>query len=764
MTGLLVMEVGHLMGVILRIFSLLLVFVSLPALAAISPEHGVGAEALALAPGQRTRPRIACNDHGCLVVWSDSRGDMPSLMGARVDGDGLLIDPIGFVITTRAVAYALVSTGSDYLLVWCEDWNAPLISAATINTEGEIRYNPRNPIASGIEPDLAWNGSHALLVSADGNGDSQSGALLLEADGTPAGQPPSPIPGSMPSVASDGDEFLVAWHDGSRDWRVMVQTYDAEGGPRDEFVASQTVPDEYLSSIEVTSDGSRFLVILGVSNRYWLTRVFDPDGQPASEIHELRPLESDAVADPVAVWNGSQFMVLYDTTSLASGLEPADVALLTLTPEGTEAIPVRNLGSSLDERTPSLALNAGIPIAVWTERADLNPGHRGTTAVTLAVLDPSGSLTSREYISYGIACQDQPAAAAGNGINLVAWQERTGLEQTGHIFYGRLDQALQRLDGRGVPLPGSGDQKWPELAYDGTDFLVAWYEDAHVMAIGIHPDGSLASSQPVVVGEALEEVYGTRLLAVLWDGRSYVAFWPDRRGVLVASRLARTGDPIGPTPIEISTDTYAGDVDPTVAWNGEEYLVAWTSIQPWTCPVLCPSQIGVARARRLSSELIPVGVQIDLDEPGSGEPAVVAMGREFAVAWSDNEGVKTARLSDGRLVPASEIRAGGYFVPLSLVRSGTTINLLTTTASPYSLRQGVTMFDLDPKTLEPLHADFISTSGDLSSTALGLSAPDGSLVVFYVRTGSVSPLVGIDRVFARRYSPTPRRRAARSGS
>jgi len=95
--------------------------------------------------------------------------------------------------------------------------------------------------------------------------------------------------------------------------------------------------------------------------------------------------------------------------------------------------------------------------------------------------------------------------------------------------------------------PAPGDQEWPAIAFDGTNYLVVW-------EVSDGPDP-----------------------AVAFDGTNYLVVWQDDRAGnwdIYGSRVSRDGTVLDPEAILISTAS--GDQEsPTAAFDGANYLVAW---------------------------------------------------------------------------------------------------------------------------------------------------------------------------------------------
>lgn len=141
-------------------------------------------------------PAVACDGSGYLVVWQDQRssGSDSDIYGARVDANGTVLDPDGFIIS------------------------------ASIKNE--------------ITPDVAWSGSEYLVVWSDqrsGNydiyGARVSDGKVLDASGILISN--ATADQKAPRILHTGDAYLVTWED-ARSGATNLGVYAARlAGDRD---------------------------------------------------------------------------------------------------------------------------------------------------------------------------------------------------------------------------------------------------------------------------------------------------------------------------------------------------------------------------------------------------------------------------------------------------------------------------------------------------------------------------------------------------
>jgi hypothetical protein len=151
------------------------------------------------------------------------------IYGARVTSAGAVNDPAGIPISRAAsaqIAPAVASAGPDALVVWQDARNLASdidIYGAIVQGDGKVSNPAGIPIstASGPQfgPSVAFNGNRYLVAWSDFNGTALalSGARVTTA-GAVSDSPALSIDASgtehlQPSVAAVGTMFLVVWED-----------------------------------------------------------------------------------------------------------------------------------------------------------------------------------------------------------------------------------------------------------------------------------------------------------------------------------------------------------------------------------------------------------------------------------------------------------------------------------------------------------------------------------------------------------------------
>jgi len=184
--------------------------------------------------------------------------------------------------------------------------------------------------------------------------------------------------------------------------------------------------------------------------------------------------------------------------------------------------------------------------------------------------------------------QYEPAVASNGDRYCVVWSDlRLGTEDIWVVLVENQGYSMFPSGARLItnPLP-SVDQLTPEIASDGTDFLVVWMDGrnlsttkidiygARIMANGTFPDGT-----GFPISMAIEDQYRPR---VAGNANGYFVVWQERiPNDVFGARVTSSGAVLDPNGINIFNDDPAVPevaFDPQVATDGANFLVAFTTL------------------------------------------------------------------------------------------------------------------------------------------------------------------------------------------
>src|SRR6266545_4682173 len=225
--------------------------------------------------------------------------------------------------------------------------------------------------------------------------------------------------------------------------------------------------------------------------------------------------------------------------------------------------------------------------------------------------------------------------------------------------------------------PATTFQSGPGIAFDGTNYLAAWYDNdgtsqslrgGRVSQFGAHLDGMGVGIAP-----------NSYAPSVAFDGTNYLVVWetagccgtPQIKG----ARVNQAGVVLDPAGITITvSNPQTWQVEPSVAFDGTNYLVVWHGEHNW------PEGFENIGGRRVS----PSGALFDQIEITNRQyqvtPAIAAGGTNMLVVWRDSRPGSEADIYGARVSQAGAVldpggiaisTADGYQLSPTLAFDGT---------------------------------------------------------------------------------------------
>jgi hypothetical protein len=181
--------------------------------------------------------------------------------------------------------------------------------------------------------------------------------------------------------------------------------------------------------------------------------------------------------------------------------------------------------------------------------------------------------------------QRRPAIVWGGGNYLVVWEEYLSnyhLLIEYNIYCSRVSPDGEILDTMAIPVSiAPGDQLFSSVAYNDTDYFVVWSDgrsgNLDIYGTRISQDGTVLDPEGIPIwGTEYDEVRPS----VAWDGANYLVVWQAiQPGIPTTSiygvRVTPGGDLLDDYPILVSNDTLTDNYNPSIAWDGTNYLVVW---------------------------------------------------------------------------------------------------------------------------------------------------------------------------------------------
>jgi hypothetical protein len=680
----------------------------------IGPELPVSDPVPAPAAGDQGGAQLAYDGTNYLLVWSDTRAGFgfgpdarTDIFGARIDRSGVVLDPTGVLIARDGNDPVVAYDGTNYLVAWTQG----RVQGTRVSRAGQV-LGPSFPIGSGdeiqVDLSIAFDGTNHLVVWSQGedlNRQSdvygarvgRDGAVVDPAGILIAGTGVERLGGL--SVAFDGANYLVVWHDfsdGVNDIRGARlsragQVLDPTG------IAISVAPRTAGAGTSVAFDGTNYLVVWTYEEQdgdVYGARVsragvvLDPEGiriSPAVGTQSGASLAFDGMNYLVAFADNrdgilnvsgarvSRGGVVRDPTSFPISRNPGTVSAVGF--DGTNHLVVWSApGSDYDIEaarvTRAGAVRDGIPISVSTSANNQTApdvvfdgtdyfvvwqdNRSGSADIYGARVAPGGTLRDGAgiLIAGGIEGQVTPAVVFDGTNVAVVWQQ--------NLFEGiGVGLAFVRPDGS-VSLPvvlAGGDSQRPlapDIAFDGTNYLVVWGTgiafapglDWTIHGARVGPDGALLD-QFVIATDPSE---AHRDPVVGFDGEHYLVVWSSNESI-VGTRIDRDGGIVDPAPFVIAAGagfivTYT---TPALAFDGTNHLVVWQ--QNWR---RAGQDVGAARVSPSGQVLDPSPIRLPPGPGGSSDPAVAFNG-SFLVVWQD----RRPRATGGVDVYGARVRRNG---------------------------------------------------------------------------------------------------------
>lgn len=170
-------------------------------------------------------------------------------------------------------------------------------------------------------------------------------------------------------------------------------------------------------------------------------------------------------------------------------------------------------------------------------------------------------------------------SVAFDGTNfLVVWEDERNNEKD--IFGARISLQGEILDPVGIPIcTYQNVQSQAEVAWGGENYLVVWQDwregSWSVYGARVDADGNVLDPDAFPIAGGAEWVGSP---AVAWDGTNFFVVWshykPETFYDIYGTRVTPDGEVLDLEGILISA-TYQFELNPSIAYNGSVYFVAW---------------------------------------------------------------------------------------------------------------------------------------------------------------------------------------------
>lgn len=582
----------------------------------VSPVNGLS---LSSAANEQFTPSAAALGGNYFVVWQDYRKASANyfqsdIYGARITGSGSLVDTTGIAICTRTNSQyhpAVAANGANYLVVWEDyDQGGNDIFGARVGADGVLLDTNALMLAhatnSQANPAVAANDGDFLVVWQDyracptNNFEARVFGTRVPGDGSAAeleGVAFSDASGGQtcPAVARRGDEFLVTWQDFRNNpgttladiYGVRVSSTTNLGAHPDALVSgaanAEIVP-------AVAGSGTGFLAVwadsrnAATAGRDIFGVLLAADGSLLDSVARPICMATNSQTDPTVAANGTNYLVAWsDWRHAATNFGYADIygtllsgAGVVLQPEGLAICNATN-----DQVQPAATALGTNFLVVWQDSratigALIRQDIRGTRVGSGGdVLDPTGL-----PICTNAANQTAPAVAASYDEALVVWADaRSG---SGDIYGARVlaDGTISDTNNLLICLT-NGAQTLPAVAANGPTYFVAWadWRNGGTYAPDIYGtlvvDGVAVPQNGYAIRQALLQQTAP---TVAFNGDNYLVAWQEARSGLsnsldiCAARIGLDGSPLG-SPFWVNTNVNSQLAPSVVAAADGRFLI-----------------------------------------------------------------------------------------------------------------------------------------------------------------------------------------------
>jgi hypothetical protein len=429
-------------------------------------------------------------------------------------------------------------------------------------------------------------------------------------------------------------------------------------------------------------------------------RILDPVGIPISE-------HNASYDTPDVTWDGSNYLVVWE--SLSEGIRAARVS-----PEGDVLDRPSLRVADFDhtggaEFEPAVATAGGRSMVVWTGYRGGDPGM----GIHAAFVAGDGDVSDSFVLVDARFRQDMPDVAGGDGGYVVTWRSMRDNSGDG-LWRLRMmavnEDGAARTRARTLAAKTYDDDAL--VAFSGGSFLVVWeptYGDGNVLGARVGPSGELLDPHPITIvpedvrrasaavtadgeggwalvlygpeyrlhgsrvtaGGTVPNPEGTLLVdrdesqavpypqpAVAFSGGRATLLWTrfpvayedpyDKEDVFA---LSGDFDELGSAEQRVVTTAPNTQVGPSIAWNGEVFLVAWADAREHR---VNPA-VYVTRVTPTGEVLDGSGILITPEGLSAAEPSVASDGTGFLVAWR----LIDTELGDGADVYATRVSSQG---------------------------------------------------------------------------------------------------------
>jgi hypothetical protein len=467
----------------------------------------------------QTSPSCASDGNNFLVSFNSYRCDTTSedIYVARVNTNGEVIDTNGFSVCTATgnQSKSKVSYGNgNFLVLWEDERNFDSagydIYGSRITSSGVVLDPDGRRISSFSyqeqNPNLTWGTENFLAVwdagEYGGNGDI-SGAFI-DTSGT------SPDSNSfVVSTVCDAQLFGRSSWSGSSYLAIWEENHNLYGRRIDylgNLLDSLTIPiclaSEDQKHPSITWGEESFLAVWEDFRNFnfdiYGTRI--DSGGEVLDVSGL-PIWVDSTADqryPAVAWDGKNYLVIWNGILDSAG-ENYNIQGLRVSSQGepVDFQPFAVSHSNKDSR-PAVAFGGGRYLAVWL--------YENSYDIFGDLIDTNGTVGEAIGIAVAGGIQTNPQVASDGTNFLVVWEDYGTHWPNIDIAGARVSSEGTLLDPLGLSIAATEDpEELPSVSFDGTNYVVVWKksksESGELHLSRVTPDGEVLDPDGIFIAD-----------------------------------------------------------------------------------------------------------------------------------------------------------------------------------------------------------------------------------------------------------------------
>lgn len=547
---------------------------------------------ISIASQQQFEPTVAWNGECYLVSWTDKRNGYSDIYGCRITSDAVILDTTGLPISTASYYQSAPSIGSNgniFFVAW-QDWRDGDgywdIYGARIKSSGEIfdttgisisneNYDQHTPTVASDSNNflIAWDDErhysyysiYCARVNEDGQLVDTNGIKLSEVE----------YIHYAPSILYNGSNYMVVWRKNPSVSDVYINSRHITPGGSITDSTETTIfknSNPQLGNPIVLYGKNNYLLSMVMNelvsniNIYYTYR--DTIQQEIDTIGYCASMSANVQSNPTIAFDGSNYFTAWEEYNASSYNIFGTFIASNGVPIYTKRLRISN--RAFWQFNPSVAFDECNYFLVWAERTpSVNYDIIGTRVTTDGIILDTTGIT----VSNADNGEWAPSICFGDTNYFAVWGDWRSLDW--YIFGSRINKDGIVADPNGIYLETLTGSQYPAIAFGDTTFLIVW-SNGDLYATQVNKIGSIVSPNMITINNAgSDQTYP----AVAFNGSNYLVVWqdgwPDSSNYnIMSARLTKNGLLMDTLPITITTE-YNNQESPSIAFDGTNYRVVW---------------------------------------------------------------------------------------------------------------------------------------------------------------------------------------------